>query len=133
MVTVWFTSNTRPKIIVKQMFDQSVVDIAWSVVLVVCSFSSYPFHTRSRDGLQLLMCSTDGTICFLRIAGNLRPLSASAAADYLRATYGDAVLRPNAASNAIIEDPALLALTANSQAASLQVPIHAICNRSCCC
>lgn len=88
--------------------------------------SLYLFHVltkltaprRSRDGLQLLMCSTDGTVAFLRLeGGGLRPLSPQEAAEYLRRLYGDAVLASATASSVIIEDPALLALSQEQEPA----------------
>lgn len=124
-MTVWFTSHTRPKVVVREMFDQSVVDIAWYVVSLLSipsisiSFQDLkvlePYiHYRSREGQHLLMCSTDGTVAFLRLEGSLKPLSPADAADYLRSQYGDAVLTSATTSSAIIEDPALLGLSMNT-------------------
>lgn len=43
-LSVWSTETTRPKLVTKNIFSQSVLDIAWAP-----------------DGYTLLCCSTDGT------------------------------------------------------------------------
>jgi protein HIRA/HIR1 len=43
-LSVWSTETTRPKLVTKNVFTQSVLDIAWAP-----------------DGYTLLCCSTDGT------------------------------------------------------------------------
>lgn len=61
-VSVWLTSLKRPLVVIKELFDDSVLDLSW--------------HS---DGLYLLACSWDGTIaCIIFTASEIgTPLSAS--------------------------------------------------------
>lgn len=44
-ISVWLTSLKRPLVVIKELFDDSVLDISWS-----------------SNGLYLLACSWDGTV-----------------------------------------------------------------------
>lgn len=61
-VSVWLTSLKRPLVVIKELFDDSVLDLSW--------------HS---DGLYLLACSWDGTIaCIIFSASEIgTPLSSS--------------------------------------------------------
>lgn len=48
-LSVWSTETTRPKLVTKNLFTQSVLDISWAP-----------------SGYTLLCCSTDGTTVFLQ-------------------------------------------------------------------
>lgn len=68
-VSVWLTSLKRPLVVIKELFDDSVLDLSW--------------HT---DGLYLLACSWDGTVaCIIFTASEIgTPLSASEKVFYLK-------------------------------------------------
>lgn len=61
-ISVWLTSLKRPLVVIKEIFDDSVLDISWNSV-----------------GLYLLACSWDGTVaCIIFSAEEIgTPLSAS--------------------------------------------------------
>ncbi|KAL4646545.1 protein HIRA isoform X2 [Arapaima gigas] len=47
-VSVWLTSLKRPLVVIHDLFDKSIMDIAWTL-----------------NGLGILVCSMDGTVAFL--------------------------------------------------------------------
>ncbi len=50
-MSIWGTERARPKVVVKNVFEQGVLDLSWSP-----------------DGLSLLTCSTDGTAAFFQLS-----------------------------------------------------------------
>ena len=97
-MTVWTTGQTKPLAIVRDCFEQSVVDISWGA-----------------KGDCLMAASLDGTVTFLEFADQElgRPLSAAAHESYLTDKYG---ARKGKKGNAIAESPTLLALAAEGYA-----------------
>lgn len=52
-ISVWLTSLKRPLVVIKELFDDSVLDISWS-----------------SNGLHLLACSWDGTVACVIFSSN---------------------------------------------------------------
>ncbi|KAF5276450.1 hypothetical protein FQA39_LY06519 [Lamprigera yunnana] len=95
-LSVWLTSLKRPLVVIKDLFDDSVLDISWS-----------------SDGMNLLACSWDGTIACVefvpREIGN--PLSADEKNSLYERMYGKSLQRnwnQSFTGSQIIENPELL-------------------------
>ncbi|KAI4472211.1 member of the hir1 family of wd-repeat protein [Holotrichia oblita] len=96
-ISVWLTSLKRPLVVIKDVFDDSVLDISWS-----------------SNGLHLLACSWDGTVvCVIFNPGEIGvPLSASEKNSLYERMYGKSLqqnlLNQSFSGSQIIENPELL-------------------------
>ena len=99
LISVWLTSRPKPLVVVKDIFEQDVLDLAWTP-----------------DGYCLLACSMDGTLATARferkeLGGAIPPQEQQA---LLRNMYGDL---SSTAQMALLESPAQASLEAKSAAA----------------
>ncbi|GJQ84164.1 hypothetical protein Trydic_g2841 [Trypoxylus dichotomus] len=96
-ISVWLTSLKRPLVVIKDVFDDSVLDISWS-----------------SNGLHLLACSWDGTVvCVIFNPNEIGvPLSASEKNSLYERMYGKSLqqnlLNRSFSGSQIIENPELL-------------------------
>lgn len=95
-ISVWLTSLKRPLVVIKDLFEDSVLDISWS-----------------SNGLHLLACSWDGTIaCVVFSPEEIgSPLSVSEKNSLYERMYGKSLqrnLNQSYTGSQIIENPELL-------------------------
>lgn len=98
-LSVWLTNLKRPLVVTHDLFQDSILDISWS-----------------RDGYELLVCSTDGTIAYISFTEKELgvTLSEQALGDLFLSIYG---CKPTitaeatvSTSDILIEDPKMLAM-----------------------
>ena len=96
-LSIWLTSLKRPLVVTHDLFKDSILDISWS-----------------RDGYELMVCSTDGSIAYICLSEKElgSRLSKQAIEDLFVSTYGceRAGSRSSNISMDIIEDPDILKL-----------------------
>lgn len=96
-LSIWLTSLTRPRLVMHEMFEKSIMDISWS-----------------RSGLELMCCSIDGSVAYMGFDESEigTPMSKQAQQALLEKTYGKSVLAaktPNSQCQ-IVESAAILNL-----------------------
>ncbi|XP_065184033.1 protein HIRA-like [Sycon ciliatum] len=99
-LSIWLTCYRRPLVVLHDLFSNSILDISWS-----------------RNGLELLACSHDGTVAFLSLTekeiGNR--LNESETNKALKNLYGFTPGRlAEHGANALIENPSILKLRQGS-------------------
>lgn len=96
-LSVWLTALKRPLVVTKDLFDKSILDITWS-----------------KNGMELLACSHDGTVAFIDFtpAEIGTPLSKSDVQMFLEKIYGKClpINKTTNPANQIIESAAMLKL-----------------------
>lgn len=101
-VSVWVTSKAKPLVVVRDLFDQDVLDLAWTP-----------------DGYHLLACSMDGTLAVVSLSSDElgHQLSPSECEARLRGLYGDAATSIASGldqAGGLLESAALLNLEASA-------------------
>uniref|UniRef100_A0A8C9T945 Protein HIRA n=1 Tax=Scleropages formosus TaxID=113540 RepID=A0A8C9T945_SCLFO len=94
-VSVWLTSLKRPLVVIHDLFDKSIMDIAWTL-----------------NGLGILVCSMDGTVAFLDFSQDELgdPLNEDEKNSIHQNIYGKSLAITTEAqlSTTIIENPEML-------------------------
>lgn len=98
-LSVWLTNLKRPLVVTHDLFQDSILDISWSM-----------------DGYELLVCSTDGTIAYISFTEKELgvTLSEQALGDLFQSIYGCKPISTAetivASSDILIEDPEVLVM-----------------------
>ena len=96
-LSIWLTNHKRPLLVMHDLFNDSILDLSWSV-----------------DGYELLVCSTDGSIAYLSFSSKElgHRLSKQAFDDLYLRTYGfkRAEVKTSDTSMVLIENPEMLKL-----------------------
>lgn len=96
-LSIWLTNLKRPLVVTHDLFKDSILDLSWS-----------------KDGYELLVCSTDGSIAYLEFSEKELgvKISEQALDDIFVATYGSKrTCKDSHNSSAIlVEDPEMLNL-----------------------
>ncbi|KAI0209772.1 Protein HIRA [Lamellibrachia satsuma] len=102
-VSIWLTALKRPLVVLHDLFTNSVLDISWS-----------------RSGMQLLCCSSDGTVAYMDFTPQElgTPLTLQEKDALQQQTYGKSVNQ----SSHIIETPAMLGLQQPTREEQSQEP-----------
>ena len=100
-LSVWLTSLKRPLVVTHDLFTDSILDLSWS-----------------KDGYELLVCSSDGSIAYLGFSEKElgKQISEQALDDIFVATYGSKRTSKGChnTSTILIEDPEILKLHSNA-------------------
>ncbi len=102
-LSVWLTNLKRPLVVLHDLFTDSILDLSWS-----------------KDGYELVVCSTDGSVAYLKFTTKELGVKVSEQAldDIFMATYGSkraANKRHTNTAAVLIEDPAMLKLVDAAQ------------------
>lgn len=96
-LSVWLTALKRPLVVTKDLFDSAILDITWS-----------------KNGMELMACSHDGTVAFIDFtqAEIGTPLTKNDVQMFLEKIYGKCLPMNKASNpaNQIIESAAMLKL-----------------------
>ncbi|XP_059118424.1 protein HIRA-like [Peromyscus eremicus] len=94
-LSVWLTCFKRPLVVIHELFDESIVDISWTL-----------------NGMGVLVCSMDGSVAFLDFSQEELgdPLSEEEKGRIHQSTYGKslAVMAEAQLSTAVVENPEVL-------------------------
>ncbi len=97
-LSVWLTNLKRPLVVLHDLFTDSILDLSWS-----------------KDGYELIVCSTDGSVAYLKFTAKElgAKVSEQALDEIFMATYGSQRAAKNRNANTstiLIEDPTMLKL-----------------------
>lgn len=96
-LSIWLTNHKRPLVVIHDLFNDSILDLSWSV-----------------DGYELLVCSTDGSMAYLSFSSKElgHRLSKQAFDDLYLRTYGfkREEVKTSDTSMVLIENPEMLTL-----------------------
>jgi len=94
-LSVWLTSLKRPLFVIHDVFESSILDLAWS-----------------RDGMVLLACSMDGSVAAVVLSEEElgAPMTKEAKTSMLKKLYGQTMGQLASAKPALIENAELLRL-----------------------
>jgi len=97
-MSVWLTSLKRPLFVIHDVFESSILDLAWS-----------------KDGLVLLACSMDGSIAAVVLNEKElgTPMTKDTKSALLKKIYGQNIGPAQSTKPMLIENPELLKLTQN--------------------
>lgn len=100
-ISIWVTAKPKPLVVVRKIFEQDVLDVAWAP-----------------DGYTLLAVSMDGTLAAICLEQSEigTPISADEQRASLTRLYGDSLHAPPSAM--LVESTALLALEQQRDAAA---------------
>ncbi|XP_063359905.1 protein HIRA [Cydia amplana] len=92
-LSIWLTSLKRPLVVVHDLFSDSVLDLSWS-----------------SDGLNLLACSSDGTVACIQFTNKEigTPLTLDEKNAFYEKIYGKCPANDSALSNLLVECPEIL-------------------------
>ncbi|XP_073943568.1 histone cell cycle regulator-like protein [Choristoneura fumiferana] len=92
-LSIWLTSLKRPLVVVHDLFADSVLDLSWSA-----------------DGLNLLACSSDGTVACIQFTNKEigTPLTVDEKNSFYEKIYGKCLANDSAMSNLLVECPEIL-------------------------
>ncbi|XP_041977561.1 protein HIRA homolog [Aricia agestis] len=92
-LSIWLTSLKRPLVVVHDLFADSVLDLSWS-----------------SDGLNLLACSSDGTVACIQFTNKEigTPLSVDEKNAFYEKIYGKCPLREANDTSLLVECPEIL-------------------------
>ncbi|XP_052583957.1 protein HIRA-like [Peromyscus californicus insignis] len=94
-LSVWLTCFKRPLVVIHELFDESIMDISWTL-----------------NGMGVLVCSMDGSVAFLDFSQDElgEPLSEEEKDRIHQATYGKslAIMTEAQLSTAVVENPEVL-------------------------
>ena len=101
-LSVWLTNHKRPLLVTHDLFTDSILDLSWS-----------------KDGYELMVCSTDGSIAYLGFTEKElgKQISEQALDDIFVATYGSKRTSKSGhnTSTILIEDPEMLKLHSSAK------------------
>jgi len=102
-LSVWLTSLKRPLFVIHDVFESSILDLAWS-----------------KDGMVLLACSMDGSVAAVVLNEEElgTPMSKESKSAMLKKVYGQTIGQFASAKPTLIENPELLRLQHNGGADS---------------
>lgn len=88
-ISIWATAGSRPLMVISDIFDNSVLDFSWS-----------------KNGYQLMACSSDGTVVYLEFTeSDLGPIyNEEERTQYLQQLYGNSVGNKSTIIHNLIED-----------------------------
>merc|ERR1719234_1474326 len=97
-LSVWLTSLKRPLFVIHDVFESSILDLAWS-----------------KDGMVLLACSMDGSVAAVVLNEEElgTPMSKESKSAMLKKVYGANIGQLASAKPTLIENPELLRLQHN--------------------
>nr|CAA67754.1 Chria protein [Gallus gallus] len=91
-LSVWLTSLKRPLVVIHELFDESIMDISWTL-----------------NGLGILVCSMDGSVAFLNSSQDELgdPLTEEENSPFYHSTYGKSlpIMTDAQLSTITIENP----------------------------
>ena len=92
-LSIWLTSLKRPLVVIRELFDNSILDLSWT-----------------SDGYSLMACSLDGTVAFVSFSKQEigETIDQSNVDDLYIKLYGNKRSNASVMSNLIIEDPSML-------------------------
>ncbi|KAM3961260.1 histone cell cycle regulator-like protein [Aphomia sociella] len=95
VLSIWLTSLKRPLVVVHELFSDSVLDLSWS-----------------SDGLNLLACSSDGTVACIQFSNKEigTPLTIDEKNAFYEKVYGKCLANDSAGdlSNLLVECPEIM-------------------------
>ncbi len=106
-LSVWLTNLKRPLVVLHDLFTDSILDLSWS-----------------KDGYELIVCSTDGSVAYLKFTAKELGVKVSEQAldDIFMTTYGSQRAAKNSSSAntsaILIEDPTMLKLVDQQETAT---------------
>ncbi|XP_052737819.1 protein HIRA homolog [Bicyclus anynana] len=108
-LSIWLTSLKRPLVVVHEMFSDSLLDLSWS-----------------SDGLNLLACSSDGTVVCIQFTNKEigTPLTIEEKNSFYEKIYGKCLANESGgdlSSNLLVECPEIL-LAREKQEAKKELP-----------
>jgi len=97
-LSVWLTSLKRPLFVIHDVFESSILDLAWS-----------------KDGLVLLACSMDGSVAAVVLSEKElgTPMAKDSKSSLLKKIYGQNIGPAQNSKPMLIENPELLKLAQN--------------------
>ncbi|KAJ9585378.1 hypothetical protein L9F63_002838, partial [Diploptera punctata] len=96
-LSVWLTALKRPRVVIHELFNNSVLDLSWSF-----------------SGFQLMACSWDGTVAYIEFSEDElgKPLTLEEKSTLHERMYGK-FLTPASRQTCIVETPEFLGVSEN--------------------